>query len=102
MLSDIGSFETGEAAHSDVVKLREQKCINKMPAIDGKLWIVNRLLGDLESRRARPQEAATPPPIHFHFRFASARDQVGQIGPKQIMTFDDIGIAFFDDRRQTL
>ena len=48
MLRDIDPLEAGQAAHADVVELREQKGVDEMPAIDGELRIIDRLLRDLE------------------------------------------------------
>ena len=99
MPRDIDAFETGERAHADVVKLREQKCVDEMPAIDRELRIIDRLLRDLESRRTRTQKTAAASPIEFRFRFARARDQIRQIEAKEVVAFDHIGIALFDNAR---
>ena len=93
MLRHIDPLEAGQAAHPDVVKLREQKRVDEMPAIDGELRIIDRLLRDLESRRTRAQESAAASPIEFHFRFARARDEIRQIEAKQ-----DYGLRSHRDR----
>ena len=84
-------------AHADIVKLREQKRVDEVPAIDAELRIIDRLLRDLQSRRTRAQETAAAAPIQFHFRFARARDQIGQIEAKEIVAFDYVRIAFLDN-----
>src|SRR5215471_10185481 len=48
----IDAIETGKRAHADVVKLREQKCIDEVPAIDVELRLIDGFLRDLKSRRA--------------------------------------------------
>ena len=99
MLRDIDPLEAGQAAHPDIVKLREQKGVDEMPAIDRELRIIDRLLRDLEPRRTRTEEAAASSPIEFHFRLARARDQIRQIEAKEVVTFDHIRIAFLDQIR---
>ena len=96
VLRDIDPLEAGQRAHPDIVKLREQKCVDEMPAIDGELRIIDRLLRDLEPRRARAEKTAAPAPIEFHLRLARAGDQIRQIEAKEVMTFDHIRIAFLD------
>ena len=102
MLGDVDPLEARQAAHADVVKLREQKRVDEMPAIDGEFRVVDRLLRDLEPGRARAEEAAAPSPIQLHFRLARAGDQIRQVEAKQIMAFDHIGIAFLDDGGEAL
>ena len=51
MSCDIGSLKTSERAHSDIVKLREQKCVHEVASVDRELWVIDRFLRDLESRR---------------------------------------------------
>src|SRR5438105_2440214 len=102
MPRDIRSFETGKRTHSDVVKLREQKRINEMPAIDCELRIIDGLLRDLEPRWPRSQKAAAASPIELGFHFFRADNEQRQMNPKQIMTFDHIRIAFFDKRGESL
>ena len=102
MLRHIDPLEAGEATHADIVKLREQKGIDEVPAIDGELWIIDCLLCDLESRWTRAEETAAASPIEFHFRFAGAGDEIRQIEAEKVMAFDHIGVAFPDDRGQAL
>ncbi len=45
----IGAFETGQGSQTDIVKLREQKSVDEMPAIDGELRIIDCLFRDLQS-----------------------------------------------------
>ena len=45
----IEALEAHKGTHSNIVKLREQKRIDKMAAIDCELRVIDRLLGDLES-----------------------------------------------------
>ena len=99
MLRDIGSLETGKRAHADIVKLREQKCVDEMPAFDAELRIIDCLLRDLQSRRPRTQKTAAASPIQFRLRFASARDEKRKIEAKEIVAFDDVRIAFLDNTR---
>src|ERR1700730_16923351 len=49
MPSQIDAFEPGQRAHSHVVELRQQERIDKMPAIDRELWIVDGLFGNLKT-----------------------------------------------------
>src|SRR5438132_5277423 len=99
MPRDVGTFETGERAHSDVVKLGKQEYIDEVAAIDCELWIIDSFLRNLEPRRARTQKSTTTPPIEFRFQLFCAGDDVRQIKPKQIVTFDDVRVAFFDQTR---
>ena len=101
MPRDIRSFETGKRTHSDVVKLREQKRINEMPAIDCELRIIDGLLRDLEPRWPRSEKAAATSPIELGFHFFRAGNEQRQMNPKQIMTFDHIRIALFDERSES-
>src|SRR5437660_1024292 len=73
-----------------------------MPAIDRELWIIDRLLRDLKARWTRAQKSAAPSPIKFRFRLLRARDQVRQIEPKQVVTFDDVGVSLLDQICQAL
>src|SRR6266436_5285304 len=102
MPCDIRPFETGKRTHSDIVELREQKRINEMPAIDRELRIIDGLLRDLESRRPRAEKTAAASPVELGFQFLRATDQKRQIGPEQVMTFDYIRIALFDERGESL
>ena len=79
MPRDINAFEAGKRAHADVVKLRQKKGVDEMAAIDRELGVIDGFLRDLEPRWARTQESPTPSPIQLGFRFARARDKVGQI-----------------------
>ena len=45
----IEALEAHKGTHSNIVKLREQKRIDKMAAIDCELRVIDRLLGDLQS-----------------------------------------------------
>jgi hypothetical protein len=49
VLCNIDPFETGQAAHSHVVELRQQKRIDEVPAIDAELWVIDRLFSDLKA-----------------------------------------------------
>ena len=102
VLRHVDPLEAGEAAHADIVKLREQKRVDEMPAIDRELRIIDRLLRDLEPRGTRAEETAAPSPIEFHFRFARAGHEIRQIEAKEVMAFDHIGVAFLDDGGQAL
>src|SRR5438552_12433746 len=102
MLGHIDPLEAGQAAHANIVKLREQECVDEVPAIDRKLWVIDRLLRDLEARWTRTKEAAAAFPIEFHFRLPRARDEIREIEAKKVMAFDHIGVAFLDDRGQAL
>ena len=79
MLRHIAPLEAGQRAHPDVVKMGKQEGVDEMTAIDGEFRIIDRLLGDLQSRRTRAEETAAPTPVEFRLRLARARDQVGQI-----------------------
>ncbi len=48
MARDIQPLKANKRTHSDIVKLREQKRIDEMAAIDRELRIIDRLLRDLE------------------------------------------------------
>ena len=102
VLRDVDALEAGKCAHADIVKLREQKCVDEVPAFDAELRVIDRLLRDLQSRRPRTQETAAASPIEFRFRFARARDEIRQIEAKEIVAFDHIRIALFDNTRQAL
>ena len=95
----IGALKTGQRAHPDIVKLREQKRVDEMPAIDRELRIIDRLLRDLQPRRTRTQKPATASPIEFRLRFPGTRDQIRQIETKKIVTFDHVRIAFLNQAR---
>ena len=73
-----------------------------MPAIDGEFRVIDRFLRNLEARLARTQKTVAASPIEFHFRFAGASYEVCQIEAKEVVAFDHIGNAFFDDGRQSL
>src|SRR2546423_12057551 len=73
-----------------------------MPAIDCELWIIDGLLRNLESRWTGAQETAAASPIEFGFQLLCASDEIRQINPKQIMTFDHIRVALFDERGESL
>ena len=92
-------LETGQRTHSDVVKLREQKSVDEMPAIDRELRIIDRLFRDLKPRRPRAQEAAASSPIQLCLRLAGARDEKRQIEPEKIVAFDHVRVAFLDQTR---
>ena|SRR5207253_1400569 len=95
---DISPLKPRQRPHSDVVKLREQKCVDEMAAIDRELGIIDCFLRNLEPRRTRAQETTAAAPIEFCFEFLSPRDQIRQIKSKQIVTFDHIGVALLDQR----
>ena len=78
MLRHIDPLEAGQRAHPDVVKLREQKGVDEMPAIDGELRIIDRLLRDLEARRPRTQETAAPPQSSFVFALRARATRNGR------------------------
>ena len=78
MPRDIDPLEAGKRTHADIVKLREQKRVHEVAAIDRELRIINGLLGDLQPRRARPQETAASSPIEFCFQLFGARNQIWQ------------------------
>src|SRR5437588_8274510 len=78
MACDIGPLETSERAHPDIIELREQKSVNEVASVDRKLRIVDRLLRDLKSRRARTQKTAPAAPFEFGFQFLCPRDEIGR------------------------
>src|ERR1051325_919660 len=102
MPGDIGPFETGKRTHPDVIELRQQKRIDEMLAIDCELRIVDGLLCDLESRWPRPEKTAAASPVELGFQFLCAIDEIRQMNPEQIMTFDHIRVAFLDERGKPL
>src|SRR6266581_6897603 len=104
MPRDICSFEAGKRTHPDVIELRQQKRIDEMPATDCKFRIIYGLLRDLQSRRTRPQKSAGfcravalakagASPVEFGFQFLCPTNEIRQMNPKQIMTFDHIRVA---------
>src|SRR5688572_12003873 len=101
MLGHIDPLEAREAAHPDVIELGEQKGVDEMPAIDGEFRIIDCLLRDLKPGWTRAEKTAAASPIQLHLRLARAGHQVRQIEAEKIMSFDDIGIAVFDDGRET-
>ena len=86
-------------AHPDIVKLREEKCVDEMPAFDRELRIIDRLLRDLETRRPRTEKSAAPAPVEFRFRLPRARDEKWQIESEEVMAFDHVRIALLDQTR---
>ena len=86
MLRDIASLETGKRTHPNVVKLREQKGVDKMPALDRELRIIDRFLRNLEPRRARTEETAASSPIEFRLRLARPGDEKRQIKLEKVVT----------------
>src|ERR1700730_9641540 len=102
MPRDIGSLKAGERAHADIVDLREQERVDEVPALHGELRIIDRLLRDLEPRRPRTQKTAAPPPIELRFHLLRACDQIRQIEPEQVVAFDYVRVALFDNTRQSL
>src|ERR1043166_108690 len=102
MPRDIGALETGKRTHSDIVKLREQERINEMPAIDCEFRIIDGLLRDLESRWTRAEKTAAASPVELGFQFLCATDEIRQIEPEQVVTFDHIRVALFDQRGESL
>src|SRR3954468_5283573 len=99
MPGDIHAFKAGQCSHPDVVELREEEGVDKMAAVDGKLRVVERFLSDLESRWSRPQKAAISSPVQLRLQLLGPTNQVGQIHPEQIVAFDHIRIAFFNQAR---
>src|SRR4029077_13736309 len=102
MPRNIRSFETSKRTHPDVVELREQKRVDEMPAIDCKFRIIDGLLRDLQSRRPRAEKTPAAPPVELGFQLLRAGDEIRQMNPKQIMTFDHIRIPLFHDRSEPL
>src|ERR1051326_86526 len=102
MLGNISTFEAGETPHPDVIKVREQKRVDEMSPIDTEFWVIDCFFRNLQPRGARTEETAAPSPIECHFRFPGSSDQIRQIEPKQIMTFDHIRIALLDYRGKPL
>src|SRR6478736_3801830 len=95
----IGPLEAGEVAHPDVVKERKQIGIDEVTAVDGELRVINRALGDLQSRWARAEKSTAPTPIQFRLRLARASYQIRQIEFEKIVSFDYVRIALFDSTR---
>ena len=84
VLGHIDPLEAGEAAHADIVELREQKRVDEMPAIDGEFRVIDRLLRDLEPGRTGTEESAAAAPIEFHFRLSRARHEIRQIEAEKL------------------
>src|SRR5712691_6189090 len=99
MLCDIAPLETGEGAHPDIVKLREQEGVDKVPALDRELRIIDCFLGNLEPRRPGTEKSAASSPIKFRLCLARPGDEKGQIGFEKVMPFDHVRIAFPDQVR---
>src|ERR1700747_1386448 len=97
MSGDNRPFEPCERAHPDVVKLRQQKRIDEMPAIDGELRVINGFLRDLQSRGTRAEKAAASSPIEFGLQLLRPGDKQRQMDTEQIVAFDYVRIAFFDE-----
>ena len=76
--------------------------VHEMPALDGEFRIIDRLLRDLEPRRPRTQKTAAPPPIELCLHLLRACDQIRQIEPEQVVAFDYVRVALFDESRQSL
>src|ERR1044071_2318136 len=101
MPRDICPFETGKGTHADVVELREQKRIDEVSAIDCELWIIDGLLRDLQPRWARAEKTTATSPVELGFQFLCASHEIRQMSPKQIMTFNHIRVALFDERSES-
>src|SRR5882724_2517193 len=97
MPGDIGPFEACEGTHSNIVKLREQECVDEMAAADCELRIINCFFRNLESRWSRAQKSIAASPVEFRFRLLRACDQIWQIKTEQVVAFDDVRISFFDE-----
>ena len=82
MAGDIGAFESRKRTHPDVVKLRQQKCIDEMASIDAELRVIDGLLRDLQSRRTRSEKATAPSPVEFGFQFLRTRDELREMNAK--------------------
>src|SRR6266404_5190585 len=100
MVRHIHALEPGKRAHANVVKLREQKSVDEMAAIDGELRVIDCFLRNLEPRWTGAQESAAASPIEFGFRFLGARNQIRQIEPEEIVPLNHIRIAFFNETGQ--
>src|SRR6516165_12283336 len=97
MSGDIRTLEPCERTHADVVKLRQQKSVDEMAAIDCELGIIDGFLCDLQSRGARAEKTATATPIEFGFQLLRAADKQREVDTEEIVALDHIGIAFFDE-----
>src|SRR5262249_1754242 len=97
MSGDIRAFEPCERTHADIVKLRQQERIDEMAAIDRELRIIDGFLCDLQPLRTRAKKAATAAPIEFGLQLLRAADKIGEMNTEQIMAFDYVRIAFFDE-----
>ena len=102
MPRDISPFETRKRTHRDIVKLREQKRIDEVSAIDCELRIIDCLLCDLESRRTRAGKTAAAPPVELGFQLLCATDEIGYIEAEQVVAFDHIWTAVLDEGRESL
>ncbi len=102
MLGDVAPFKASERAHPNVIELREQEGVDKMAALDGELWVINRFLRDLEPGRPGAQKSPAPSPIEFGLRLASAGNEKGEIELEKVVTLNDIRVTRFDESRQTL
>src|SRR5438552_13022244 len=100
MTRDIDALEACERPHPNIVKLRQQKRVDKMPSFDCKFGIVDRFLRDLQSRRTRAQESPAAPPIKLRFSLARTRHEIRQVKSKQVMPFDHIRITLFNESGQ--
>ena len=82
MSGDTDPFESRQGTHPDIVELREQKGIDKVPALDGELRIINSFLRDLEPRRTGAEKTPTASPIEFDLQFLRARNDQRQMHTK--------------------
>src|SRR5262245_32243018 len=79
MPRDVGTLESAQRSQPDIIKLREQKRVHEMSAVDGELRIINCLLGDLQPGWPRAQKSAAAPPIQFRFQFFRPRDEKREV-----------------------
>src|SRR2546430_2034493 len=97
MPRDVRSFEAREGTHPDVIELREQKCIDKVATTDCELRVINSFLCNLESRRPRAEKTVVASPVEFGFEFLRPRNDQRQMYAKQIVPFDYVRIALFNE-----
>src|SRR5260370_15239766 len=90
MVRHIHALEPGKRAHANVVKLREQKSVAEMAAIDRELRVIDCFLRNLKRRWTGAQGSAAAPPIEFGFRFPGARYPVRRIEPADIVPLNHV------------
>src|SRR5271155_5552140 len=80
--------------------LGKDPCIDQVATVDIITAVRNRTLSDLHPRRAAANHTAVTPKIKLHVMTACARLKVFEVGAKQVMAFDYVGVALAHDSNE--